>query len=55
MGSIRTYGVRIGGSVYMPYEHPKRLESQLEKIAKRAAKIDDSLEQSFFLLVHTSV
>ncbi|GAB5412391.1 MAG: hypothetical protein ChlgKO_15050 [Chlamydiales bacterium] len=54
MGSVRTNGVRIGGSVYMPYEDPKRLESQLAKIAKKAAKINDPFKQSFFLLVHIS-
>ena len=54
MGSVRTNGVRIGGSVYLPYEDPKRLELQLEKIAKKAAKINDPFEQSFFLLTHIS-
>ena len=53
-GKIRQHGVRIGGSVYIPIEHPKRLERQLEKIAKKAALIKDPFEQSIFLLVHIS-
>lgn len=53
-GKVRKYGVRISGSTYMPFEDPKRLESQLEKIAAKAALIQDPYEQSIFLLIHVS-
>ena len=53
-GKVRKHAVRIGGSVYLPFEDPKRLERQLEKIANKAALIIDPFEQSTFLLVHIS-
>ena len=53
-GKVRKYGVRIGGSTYIPFENPRKLEQQLEKIARRAALIKDPYEQSIFLLVHIS-
>lgn len=53
-GKVRRHGVRIGGSVYIPFEDPKYLEQQLEKIANKAALIKDPFEQSIFLLVHIS-
>jgi len=51
-GRIRTHGVRITGSVYMPLEDPKSLQKQMEKICRKAALISNIFEQSFFLLVH---
>jgi Fic family protein len=53
-GKVRRYPVRIGGSVYSPFEDTKRLEIQLEKIATKAALIEDPFEQSIFLLIHIS-
>lgn len=53
-GKVRRQGVRIGGSTYIPFEDPKRLDQQLEKIADKASFIQDPYEQSFFLLVHIS-
>jgi len=53
-GKLRKYGVRIGGSTYIPFEDPRRLEQQLEKIASKASLIQDPYEQSIFLLVHVS-
>lgn len=53
-GKVRDYGVRIGGSTYMPFEDPRRLEFQLRKIADKAELIEDPFEQSFFLLIHVS-
>ncbi len=53
-GKVRKHGVRIGGSTYIPFEDPKRLEQQLEKIANKAELIRDPYEQSIFLLVHVS-
>jgi len=53
-GKVRKHGVRIGGSTYIPFEDPKILEQQLEKITAKAADIQDPYEQSVFLLVHIS-
>ena len=53
-GKVRTHGVRIGGSTYMPFEDPKKLKSQMIKLSDKAAAILDPFEQSFFLLVHVS-
>ncbi len=53
-GKVRKHGVRIGGSTYLPYENPKKLELQLKRIAAKAMLIDDPFEQSIFLLVHLS-
>ncbi len=53
-GKVRKHGVRIGGSTYISFEDPRRLEQQLEKIAMKAAAIRDPYEQSIFLLIHIS-
>lgn len=53
-GKIRDEGVRIGGSTYVPYEQPRKLEKLLEHICQKANEIADPFEQSFFLLVHIS-
>jgi len=53
-GKVRDFGVRIGGSTYIPSESPKYIEKQLEIIAKKAGMINDPFEQSLFLLAHTS-
>lgn len=53
-GRVRNQSVRIGGSTYLPFEDKKRLERQLEKVAAKAVQINDSYEQSIFLLVHLS-
>jgi len=53
-GKVRDYAVRIGGSVYMPFEDPKQLELRLSHITQKAALIENPYEQSFFLLVHLS-
>ncbi len=50
-GKIRDHGVRIGGSTYIPFEDPKKIEHQLERIAEKALLIKNPYEQSFFLLV----
>ncbi len=51
-GKIRDHGVRIGGSTYIPFEDPKKLERQLGRIVEKASLIENPYEQSFFLLVH---
>ncbi len=53
-GKVRDHSVKIGGSTYIPYEDPKELQLQLERIAEKAALIKNPYEQSFFLLVHIS-
>ena len=53
-GKVRDHGVRIGGSVYIPFEDPKQLEIRLDRIIKKAALIKDPYEQSLFLLIHIS-
>jgi hypothetical protein len=53
-GKVNKYGVRIRGSTYIPFEDPRRLEQQLEKMAAKAAAIEDPYEQSIFLLIHVS-
>jgi len=54
VGNIRTQGVRIGGSTYIPFEDPKQLHLRLKQVLEKAASIQDPYEQSFFLLVHLS-
>ncbi len=54
VGKVRDHDVRIGGSSYIPYTNPTKLEKQLELITKKAALIKDPYEQSFFLLIHLS-
>jgi Fic family protein len=51
-GIIRTDGVRITSSTYIPMEGKQRLEQQLQLIINKAAAINDPFEQSFFLLIH---
>lgn len=53
-GKVRDYPVRIGGSVYIPFEDQRRLSIQLEAIAEKAILIKDPFEQSFFSLIHLS-
>lgn len=53
-GKIRDYGVRIGGSTYVPLENQKQLQIRLERIAEKASLIKDPHEQSLFLLIHIS-
>ena len=53
-GKVRTYGVRIGGSTYMPIEDPILLKLQLERIVEKAAQIKILMSRVSFLLVHIS-
>jgi len=53
-GAVRDYGVRIGGSTFVPFEDHKRLTLFLERVLSLASQIRDPYEQSFFLLVHLS-
>jgi len=51
-GQVRSSGVRISSSVYLPWEGEARLMAQLSAIVEKADLIADPYEQSFFLLVH---
>lgn len=51
-GKLRDYGVRIGGSTYVPFENIKHLHVRLIRITAKAALIKDFYEQSLFLLAH---
>lgn len=53
-GKVRNHSVRVSGSTYIPFEDPNRLKIQMNRIAEKAAVINDPFEQSFFLLVHIS-
>ncbi len=51
---VRDYGVRIGGSTYIPFEDRNLLKTHLSHLTAKAALIKDPYEQSLFLLVHLS-
>lgn len=51
-GRLRTRGVEIGGSVYLPLAVPQLIEELLVQILGTASRIGDPFEQAFFLLVH---
>jgi len=53
-GNIRTIEVDIGKSTYKPLSNPHVLKELFELILFKAKKIEDSFEQSFFLLIHLS-
>jgi len=40
-GKVRVNGVRIQGSTYIPFEDPKRLQFQLDRITEKTALIED--------------
>lgn len=49
-GKIRDFGVRIGGSTYVPLENKIELDQLLHLICQKAQKIHDPFECSLFLL-----
>ncbi|VAW85817.1 hypothetical protein MNBD_GAMMA16-2128 [hydrothermal vent metagenome] len=53
-GNIRKIEVNIGKSNYKPLGNPHVLKELFELILFKARKIEDSFEQSFFLLIHLS-
>ncbi len=53
-GNIRAIEVNIGQSTYKPLNNPHLLKELFELLLLKARKINDSFEQSFFLLVHLS-
>ena len=52
VGRLRTIGVGIGGSVFMPLEIPQQIEAQFNAILSKASAITDPFEQAFFVMVH---
>jgi hypothetical protein len=52
VGRLRTIGVGIGGSVFMPLEIPQQIETQFDAILSKASAITDPFEQAFFVMVH---
>jgi Fic/DOC family len=52
VGRLRTIGVGIGGSVFMPLEIPQQIEAQFDAILSKASAITDPFEQAFFAMVH---
>lgn len=51
-GKLRDYGVRIGGSTYIPLENSQLLHKHLIEICCKANLINDPYEKSLFLLAH---
>ncbi len=54
VGKVRSHGVRVSSCAYLPLENPKQIEKQLDVICKKAIRIKNPYEQSFFLLLHLS-
>lgn len=53
-GNVRQVAVYIGKSAYLPLSNPHQLNEYLSLILRKADKIEDPFEKSFFLLIHLS-
>ncbi|MCZ6832061.1 MAG: Fic family protein [Gammaproteobacteria bacterium] len=53
-GDIRKIEVNIGKSTYKPLNNPHLIRESLELLLLKARKIEDPIEQSFFVLAHMS-
>ncbi len=53
-GKIREIEVGISQSAYTPLNNPQQLDEYLSLILRKAEKIEDPFERSFFLLLHLS-
>ena len=53
-GNIRKVEVGIRQSAYLPLSNPHQLEEYLSLILRKAEKIEEPFEKSFFLLLHLS-
>lgn len=53
-GQIRQIGVKIAKSAYQPLNAPQQLEECFTLLLRKAEKISDPFEKSFFLLMHLS-
>lgn len=51
-GRLRQHGVEIGKSVYRPLTVPAQIEEMLDLLLDKANRIEDPVEQSFFVMVH---
>ena len=51
-GRLRQHAVEIGKSVYRPLSIPAQLDELFGLLLEKAARISDSYEQSFFVMVH---
>ena len=51
-GRIRLHAVDIGRSVFRPLSAPPLIEATFDTVLRKAARIGDPFEQSFFLMVH---
>lgn len=53
-GQLRQIEVSITKTSYMPLNAPQQLEELFRMLLRKAEKIEDPFEQSFFLLIHLS-
>lgn len=53
-GNVRQVEVGISQSAYLPLSNPNQLEEYLSLILRKAKKIKEPFEKSFFLLLHLS-
>jgi hypothetical protein len=53
-GKVRQAEVGISRSAYLPLNNPHQLEEYLSLILRKAEKIEEPFEKSFFLLLHLS-
>lgn len=53
-GRMRDHAIRASSSAYIALDGVEKLQSQLEQVCLKASKINNPLEQSFFLLVHVA-
>ena len=51
-GRLRSIGVGIGQTTFLPLEGPQRIEECFDQVLDTAAAIDDPFEQAFFAMVH---
>lgn len=51
-GRLRTFGVGIHQSTYIPLSIPQQIEEMFELMLKKVDSIKDPFEQTFFIMVH---
>jgi Fic family protein len=51
-GRLRSFGVGISHSVYIPLGIPQQIERMFELILEKAEQIENPFEQAFFIMVH---
>ena len=50
-GRLRSFGVGITRSVYIPLSMPQLIEGMFERMLEKAAQIENPFEQAFFIMV----